>query len=135
MRIFFDTNALLDVALRREPHFQRSQEVLTHAIERHSCYLSWHTVSNIAYIVEKVESQSAALEFIQNITKVCLIAPVEHKDLNIALDYNAGDLEDAMQIASALAVNADVIVTRDARGFAKSPITLIDPTINQDLVA
>ena len=127
MRIFFDTNILLDVALRRAPYFENSHAILSDAIENHTCFMSWHTVSNLAYILAKLETKEDALTFIQEITKVCTIAPVEHKDLAVALQHDSGDLEDAMQIASALAVQAETIVTRDPRGFSKSPITLVNP--------
>ena len=127
MRIFFDTNVLLDVALRREPHFTKSYAILSDAIQNHACFLSWHTVSNLSYILGRLETKEDALTFIQEITKVCTIAPVEHKDLAVALKHNSGDLEDAMQIASALAVQAETIVTRDPRGFTKSPIPLVNP--------
>ena len=113
MNIFFDTNILLDVALRREPHFAESQAILSDSIQNHTCVLSWHSISNLAYITE--------------VTKVCTIAPVEHKDFTVALEHNGGDLEDAMQIASALAVQAETIVTRDPKGFTKSPIALTNP--------
>lgn len=128
MNIFFDTNILLDVALRREPHFAKSQAVLFDSIKKHTCFLSWHTISNVAYIMGKLETKEDAVTFIKEITKVCTIASVEHKDLAVAFQHNGGDLEDAMQIASALAVQAETIVTRDPRGFAKSPIGLTNPT-------
>ena len=32
------------------------------------------------------------LTFIQKITKVCTIAPVEHKDLAVALQHNSGNM-------------------------------------------
>ena len=127
MKIFFDTNVLLDVALRREPHFTKSNAILSDAIQNHTCFLSWHSVSNLAYILGRLETKEDALTFIQEISKVCRIAPVEHGDLVVALKHNGGDLEDAMQIASALAVQAEAIVTRDPRGFTKSPITLVNP--------
>jgi predicted nucleic acid-binding protein len=128
MNIFFDTNVLLDVALRREPHFARSHAVLSDAIQNHTCFLSWHTISNIAYIMGKLEGEKNTFTFIKEITTVCMVAPIEHKDLAVAFQHNDGDFEDAMQIASALAVQAEVIVTRDPSGFLKSPITLTNPT-------
>jgi predicted nucleic acid-binding protein len=127
MILFFDTNILLDVALRRDPHLAQSQALLSDAIRNHTCFLSWHSISYVAYILGKLESKEDALTFIKEITKVCTIAPVEHKDLAVALQHNSGDLEDAMQIASALVVQAETIVTRDPRGFRKSPIALSNP--------
>jgi predicted nucleic acid-binding protein len=128
MNIFFDTNVLLDVALRREPHFKKSQAVILDAIQNHACFLSWHTISNISYIMGKIESRESALTFIEAIVKICKIAPVEHNDLQIAFEHNGGDLEDAMQIASAFSVEAEVIVTRDPRGLTLSPIPLTNPS-------
>ena len=127
MKLFFDTNILLDIALRRDPFVVSSQAIFTDAIERHQCFVSWHSVSNLAYILGKVEEAALALEFIRNIISVCRIAPVEHEDMAVAFEHNAGDLEDAMQIASALSVEADRIVTRDNSGFTKSPIPIMSP--------
>ncbi len=73
MNIFFDTNILLDVALRREPHGATSEAVLKDAIENHSCFMSWHTVSNLSYILEKLEGRETAIQFIRNIASVCRI--------------------------------------------------------------
>ena len=128
MKIFFGTNVLLDVALRRAPHFEKSHAILSDAIEDHTCFMSWHTVSNLAYVLAKLETKEDALTFIQEITKVCTIAPVEHKDLAVSFQHKSGDLEDAMQIAAALAAQAETIVTLDPRGFKKSPIPLVNPT-------
>jgi len=127
MRLFFDTNILLDIGLRREPFLESSQSVFIDAVEHHRCFVSWHSVSNLAYILGKVEGAALALEFIQHVISVCRIAPIDHKDVLVALEYNDGDFEDAMQIASALSVEADMIITRDLSGFAKSPIPVTNP--------
>ena len=127
MNLFFDTNILLDVALRREPHFAASEAILTDAIANNACFISWHTVSNLSYILGKLEGRENAHLFIRNITSVCRIAPVGHDDLEVAFCHDQGDFEDAMQIASALACGAELIVTRDPAGFSKSPIPLANP--------
>lgn len=127
MNLFFDTKVPLDVALRSEPHFSRSQAVLVDAIQNHVCYMSWHTVSNIAYIMAKLEGGEAALTFFKNIVQVCTIAPVKHNDLAVAFEHYSGNLEDAMQMAAALAVQAEMIITRALRGFSQSPIPLANP--------
>lgn len=124
MNVFFDTNVLLDVALKRQPHFARSRAILSDAIENHLCFMSWHTISNISYILGKLEGREAALLFIQNMYGVIRIAPVQHDDVKVAFKYNSGDFEDAMQIACALACKAQIIVTRDSSGFSKSPVPI-----------
>ncbi len=84
--------------------------------------MSWHTVSNLSYILVKIEGRESARSFIENISKVCRIASVGHDDLEKAFQYDSGDFEDAMQIACALACDAELIVTRDLKGFGKSPL-------------
>jgi predicted nucleic acid-binding protein len=124
MNLFFDTDILLDVALRREPHFPASEAVLKDAIANHAYFISWHTVSNLSYILGKLAGLESALSLIRNITSVCRIASVEHADLEVAFRHDQGDFEDTMQIVSALACGAELIVTRDPAGFSKSPIPL-----------
>jgi len=124
MNIFFDTNILLDIALRREPHFKKSGEIFSEALQDHRCFMSWHSVSNLYYILGKFEGRSKATLFIKKMTTVCKIASVGHDDLAVAFRYDNGDLEDSMQIAAALNCNAEIIMTRDPKGFAKSPILI-----------
>ncbi len=45
-----------------------------------------------------------------------------------AFQYLSGDYEDAMQIAAAVAGNADCMVTRDKRGVGKCPIPVFSAT-------
>lgn len=89
--------------------------------------MSWQTVSNIDYILGKLEGKQESLTFIEEIEKVCKIAPVDHQDISTAIKYNNDDLEGTMQIASTIAVQSDTIVTRDPRGFVKSPILITNP--------
>jgi hypothetical protein len=47
--------------------------------------------------------------------------------LHAAQAFSGPDFEDDLQIACALQVNVDAIVTRDPRGFAASPIPVLTP--------
>ena len=44
-----------------------------------------------------------------------------------AFNYLAGDFEDALQISADVASKADHILTNDASGFTKSPISVLSP--------
>jgi predicted nucleic acid-binding protein len=51
-------------------------------------------------------------------------------DANILIDYilkREGFFEDALQNECAMRANSDVIVTRDVKGFAASPIQALSP--------
>lgn len=127
MNLFFDTNVLLDVALRREPFYQKSEEILRDSLCAHACFLSWHTISNLFYIITRQRTEQDGLEFICFLEKTFTVAPVKNEDLGIALAYYESDFEDAMQIACAVAIDADLIITRDQTGFSLSPIQVVSP--------
>lgn len=59
-RVLFDSDVLLDVLGKREPHFQASAQALnTVKTGKTQGYISGHTVTNIYYILsEKTEDKS-----------------------------------------------------------------------------
>ena len=123
MRALLDTDVLLDVALKREPFFKTSAEVLRWAeSEPGQCSLAWHSLSNISYIVKP-----SAREFLEHLLNFMEIATVGTREARQALGFRMPDLEDAFQAASALAFDAYFIVTRNIVHYRKSPIPAITP--------
>lgn len=57
----------------------------------------------------------------------CNVAAVGSTEAIAAVGMNLSDLEDAMQIAAAMACQADVIVTRNPTDFTTSPISVMTP--------
>lgn len=129
MHVFFDTNILLDIATRKSD-FPDSFEVYEHCIEKgYSCFISWHTLSTISYLLAKTVGHDQSNLFLQALLDTCQVASVGHDDALVAFDYDNGDLEDALQIASALSCEASLIISRDGgRGFQKCPLPVSLPT-------
>lgn len=123
MRIFIDTDVLLDVLLSREPHVAASCALLDWA-EAHpgkSC-VSWHGLANLHYL-----SADGAEAFIRELLEFCEVPATGSREMRQALDLGFGDLEAAMQTAAALKCKAQAIVTRNARDYRKSPILVRSP--------
>ncbi len=55
------------------------------------------------------------------------ICPVDRGVLEQAITLNLQDFEDAVQIACAISIKLDAIVTRDVTGFIGSPIPILLP--------
>jgi hypothetical protein len=55
------------------------------------------------------------------------VAPVTTSDARRALELAIPDVEDAFQIAAALAWQADRIVTRNVADFRRSPVRSVTP--------
>jgi predicted nucleic acid-binding protein len=123
MRLFIDTDILLDVLLERVPHFDASAQVLDWA-ETHpgQCAVSWHGMANIHYL-----SKDGAQPFIEELTEFCVIPGAGTMEMKRALELGFRDLEDAMQVSSALLFGAQLIVTRNLSDYKQSPIKAVPP--------
>ena len=123
MRALVDTDILLDIALNREPFVRESAEVIRWAqSEPGQIGIAWHSLSNVAYLVE------AARSFIDDLLHFIEVAPTGTREAKQALGFPMEDLEDALQAASAVAFDAMFIVTRNSKDYRKSPVPAITPS-------
>jgi len=123
MKILIDCDVLLDVYLGRQPHFVHSSAVLDWA-EKHpgACCLAWHTAANLDFLIK-----GGARAFLEELLGFIDVPATGALELKAALGYPVSDLEDAMQVAAAVAAGAQVIVTRNVRDYAKSPLRSLTP--------
>jgi len=130
MRLFIDTDILLDILLERTPHFADSAEVLDWA-ESHpgQSAVSWHGLANIHYL-----SNDGARTFIRELLEFCVVPETGTYDMKRALDFGFDDLEDAMQASAAVRFGAQVLVTRNLKDFARSPIKVMPPAQLRELL-
>lgn len=123
MTILLDTDVLIDVALDRMPHSADAAALLDRLEQRPgTAFLSWHTISNFYYLVSPIRGAGAARKFVLDLAEFVDVAPVTTESLRYAGQLPMRDFEDAMQVAAAAACGAAVIVTRNVRDFARSPI-------------
>ena len=128
MRVFLDTNILLDVFLNRPGKAVSMQVLQTCVSSGNDGWIAWHTLSNAFYIVRRETKLLAeAKRFASELLLWCNVAPVGTHEAIAAQSMNLSDLEDAMQIAAAVACRADVIVTRNTPDFATSPLPVMTP--------
>jgi predicted nucleic acid-binding protein len=124
MRLFIDTDILLDVLLKRNGHFEASAQVLDWA-EAHpgQCAVSWHSLANLHYL-----SSNGARDFISELTEFCVIPNAGTAEMKRALALQFRDLEGAMLSSMALLFKAQVIVTRNVSDYKRSPVKAQSPS-------
>lgn len=129
-RVLVDVNVVLDVLLARAPHAAPSTACLA-AIEsgRVEGLLSGHAVTTLAYLVGRARGRAEARKVVQDLCALFTIAPVDEKVIQRAIVLSLDDFEDAVTAAAAEASGWDAILTRDATGFAGSPVPGIEPTL------
>ena len=120
--ILVDIDVLIDVALDRQPHSEPTSELLD-LIERgvETASITWHSVSNLYYIVNPTRVDIVTREFIRE------VADTDTESIRYATRLPMADFEDAMQVAAARTCNAQLIVTRNIRDYQQSPIPAVTP--------
>lgn len=127
-RLLLDTNALLDVLLRRLPWQVEADAVLSAFREgRLLVVVSALTIANAFYVGRRIVGTEAARNGIRDCLDAFEIVPLDHGLLDAAARLSGTDFEDNIQIASAITAKVDAIITRDPRGFAGSPVKVLAP--------
>lgn len=118
MKIFLDTNVLIDYLNKREPFFAEASQVMDLCVSKQvEGVLSSLSVINAAYIMRKAYPKDSLLLKISWLTEKFEVCPINKESIQRAANSRPSDFEDAVQYFSALQANADLIITRDAKGF------------------
>ena len=126
--ILIDTDVLIDVALDRQPFSDAASELLDRLqTGPRRAFVAWHTVSNFYYLVAPAEGGLDARAFITELIRFVAVADCGTNAVAHAVQLEMEDFEDAMQVAAARACGARFVVTRNVRGFKRSPIPAITP--------
>lgn len=128
MKIFVDCDVLIDVGLGREPFCRASGELLDYLENnKDRGFIAWHSIANFFYLTAKGNNKQQSKKFITELCDFLHIVSVSNQDLIIALELSFNDFENAMQCASAMACNADVIISRNIKDYQNSPIRTLTP--------
>ncbi len=128
MNVFFDTNVLLDVLVRREPHYEDSARVWTLAetATLGGC-VSALSFPNIYYLLRRAKSKQTAQKAMTILRDVFRPVPLDEQILNQAIDAELKDFEDGIQLFSALRAGAACLITRNPRHFPDGDLAVQTP--------
>jgi len=128
MRVFLDTNVLLDVFGRREPHWGSAARVWSSIEEgRHAGFVSAISFNNIYYVMRRTAGQREARRALMLMMNLFQVVALDERMIRSAMDSGMTDFEDAIQCAAAVRAKADCIVTRNVRHFPTEPIPAVAP--------
>lgn len=123
MRLLLDVNVILDHFLERDSESAASSKVIALCGEHHDAFIAWHSLSILTYLVSKEwGSKQRTTKLIEDLLEWSEVAAVDSKSARRALELEFDDFEDALQAAAAEAAGAEVIITRNVKDFAASPI-------------
>jgi predicted nucleic acid-binding protein len=126
--IALDTNVILDVMQRREPHFKASAAVLERVLRGETqAALSAHAVTTLHYLVARFQDRKKADQAIDWLLKHLEVLPTDRNTLVRAHSLAGNDFEDMVLAAAAESASCNAIVTRNVRDFRPSPVPAMTP--------
>lgn len=129
MKVFLDTNILLDVLVERanQRFTENAAKILglgsDGVIELNMSVLS---ITTIAYVLKDMPSHRKK-SIIKDLTSIVKVLPSLPEHVSNMLDNPMKGIEDALQVQSAMEGQCDIIVTRDIHDFQNSELPVITP--------
>ena len=128
MRLFLDTNVVVDSVKFRKPYvyaivpiFQMGQAGI------HQLIISDLTFANVAYLSKKGLSLFEWYDLLCELRSNVQIVPIRETCIDAALKLKSKDFEDALQYFSAKEARVDCIITRNKKDFNFSDIPVLEP--------
>ncbi len=128
VRILIDLNVALDVVQQRPSFYVDSARILDAVVrEEVTGLLAAHSITTLFYVIEKWRNRETAVTALASLLDAFTVAPVNDAVIRKALAWGWGDFEDAVQMAAALEMQADYIITRNRQDFETQPIPALNP--------
>jgi len=128
MKLFWDTNVMLDFLGERESFYISAAKIATLADKREltviTSALSYATVSYFLTKYEGLEKSKNKLRKFKVISEIC---ELDELIIEKGLNSDFSDFEDSLQYYSALRTECDIIITRNGKDFKKSQIPVMTP--------
>ena len=128
MKVLIDTNIILDVLTKRDPHYKFSSSFLKLCGTRVTGCIAASQITDIFYILRRdgknaVSAKNIVKKLTDNIKQVDVTAA----DVQNALASNMPDYEDALLAYCAKRQKADYVITRNEIDFKLSPVPALSP--------
>lgn len=129
MRVFLDTNVLLDIIEGRRQFLLASSNVFDLGIRGQiQMFATPLTFANCVYTARKNVGYEQAIGGLRKLKKYVRTATMDDIQVTDALGSDMPDFEDMLQYKAAVSAECDVIVTRDKkRHFPINGIPVLSP--------
>ena len=126
MKVFVDTNIVIDLLARRQ-HYEAAAKLFSLADrQKIQLYVSALSIANLNYILGRSIGREKTLQAIRDLQLLVNITDLTAKIIQLALNDSAfTDFEDALQYYSAIEADTTIIVTRNGSDFKSSILPVL----------
>ncbi len=137
MKVFLDTNILLDYLLKRQPFYDKAKKIFDMCLFKIDGCVTPHSLVDVFYMLSERTDASPEYckETILKLHNVLFVVSETDGSVKKAASNNSfDDFEDSMQNESAIIAGVDYIITRNKKDFERSSIPVVSPEEFLDLI-
>ncbi len=125
-RILVDTNIVLDLLAKRTEFILEAQELFTLSDKKElKLYVSSLTFANIYYILSQKMKLSNTRKILRKFKILVEVLPMDDKIIDLSLESDFKDFEDAIQYHTAIENEINIIITRNLKDFKTAEIPVL----------
>jgi PIN domain. len=125
-KVFVDTDIIYDLLAKRDPFYLAAARLFTLADEGNvQIFISALSLANIHYLLTKKKSMEEARQILRKFNVLVNITPLNEKIIDLALNSEFTDFEDAIQYFSALQNDVEALLTRNLKDYKKAQIPVL----------
>lgn len=126
MRVFLDTNVMLDLLGERQPFYDDIAKIATLSEKGIlTIVVSPISFATVNYFITKFENRKSAREKLRKFKILCQVATIHEQTVEKGLNSEFKDFEDALQYFSATESNCEIIISRNAKDFKSSSLPVM----------
>jgi len=124
--LLVDTNIVLDLLAERKEFLIEAQELFTLSDKKEvKLYVSSLTFANTFYILSQKLKLSDARKILRKFKVLVEVLPMDDKIIDLSLESDFKDFEDAIQYHTAIENDLKIIITRNLKDFKTSKIPVL----------
>jgi predicted nucleic acid-binding protein len=124
--LFLDTNIILDLLATRMPFYTEAAKLFSLADkEKIKLSISSLCIADAHYILSRQNSQIEVRSILRKFKVLVTVLPLDDKIIDLALNSDFRDFEDAIQYYTAIENDQDLIITRNHQDFKESKLPVM----------
>lgn len=131
--LLVDTNIIIDLLTKRKEFYIPASELFTLADKKEiKLAISSLSFANTFYMLSKELNDMKAKEILRKFKLLVKVLPMDDKIIDLSLNSDFRDFEDAIQYYTAIENNLEIIITRNLKDFklAKIPVMTAENYLN-----
>ena len=125
-RLLVDTNIVLDLLAKRTEFITEAQELFTLSDKKKlKLYVSSLTFANTYYILSQKIKLDNARKILRKFKVLVEVLPMDDKIIDLSLESDFKDFEDAIQYHTAIENEVNMIITRNLKDFKTAEIPVL----------